>query len=262
MTDPFQSVLLSRQTTIRHGFFSRQGGVSQGLLASLNGRDDATETKENLEENRRRVSAWFDLSPEQLLLVRQVHGNTVLWIEKTRSFGKMPEADALVTQCPRLILCIRTADCVPILLYDPFSHMSAAVHAGWKSALRNIVHETIKVMAKHGANPQNILAAIGPCIHQKNFEIQEDVFQLFKEANLFWATFFKQGKNNERYWFDLPGLVRHQLQTAGLIEIDSLEMNTYADEDHFFSYRRAQHRQENIFGNQFSAISLISPGQD
>jgi len=253
---PFQSSLLLGQHSLQHGFFSRQGGVSQELLASLNTRDLPPEQKENLQENYNRISAWFGLISDHLTLVRQVHGKTVLWLDKAPSTSQLIEADALVTRQPQLILGIRTADCVPILLYDPVSHICAAIHAGWKGVLLNIVYETIGVMKERGSEPQNILAVIGPCIHQKNYEVGEDVYFPFKEKKPSWATFFKPSSHINHYWLDLPGLVKNQLQTAGLRKIDALEKNTYAEEENFFSCRRAYHRQEPVFGNQISAICL------
>lgn len=256
LPDPFKSSLLLKQKFLKHGFFSRQGGVSQGLLTSLNTRDNGSDQKENLQENYNRISAWFGYSSHHLALIRQVHGKTVLWVDKPLSVSQPVEADALVTRQPHLILCIRTADCVPILLYDPVSHLCAAIHAGWKGALLNIARETVKVMEEHGSDPQNILAAMGPCIHQKSYEVGEEVHLSFKDTNPVWTIFFKPSANNNHYWLDLPGLVTHQLHTAGLREIDCLEVDTYVEEKAFFSCRRSHHRQEAIFGNQISAISL------
>jgi YfiH family protein len=141
-------------------------------------------------------------------------------------------------------------------MYDPKSRLCAAIHAGWKGALFNIIDETIRVMKEKGAHSQNILAAIGPCIQQQCYETQEDLYLYFKKANSHWVKFFKKNENKKGYLFDLPGLIKSQLNHCEVEKVDNLCLNTYEEEENFFSCRRAYHKGEKFFGNQASAICL------
>jgi YfiH family protein len=245
---------------IRHGFFTRQGGVSKGLYASLNcsWRSDKPEgsrdADENVLENRKRAAEAVGAGFKNLCLVKQVHGNHVETIHTVPK--KVVEGDALVTKSNHLVLSIQTADCTPVLLWDSEYGVIGAAHAGWKGALEGIIQNTVKAMEKLGAKPSSISAAIGPCIHQDSYEMGPEVYDAFIKKSEDNSDFFTEQDVPKKLLFDLPGYVERQLEQSGVKEIERLPYCTYEQEDLFFSCRRATHRHEKGFGGHFSLISL------
>ena len=250
-----QSTLLAGN--IRHGFFTRDGGVSAGIYAGLNCGIGSADDQELVAENRRRATAAVGTTPDDLVTPYQTHSTDVAIItEKTP--GQRPDADALVTQMPGIALGIVTADCVPILFHDPASGTIAAVHAGWKGTLGGIINNTIDTMVALGAQAPSIRAAIGPCIAQASYEIGPEVHDAFTRIDASDGQFFTPSDREGHFQFDLGGVVAKRLAQAGLDKIDRLPHDTYAEEALFYSYRRATHRGESEYGRQLSAIVLES----
>ena len=252
--DRGHSAALSALAGLRHGFFGRTGGVSFGDLASLNVSFSAGDDPANVAENRRRVTAAFSLAPDALVTVKQVHSNRVVSI--TGPFAEpLPEADAMVTATPGLLLGILTADCTPILFADPEARVIGAAHAGWKGAIGDIMAETVAAMVQFGARRDRIAAAIGPTISGPNYEVgpdfARDCLALAPDAAPFLST-----PPGGREHFDLPGFVAHRLRASGIGKIDDLALCTYADPGRFFSHRFATHRGTGA-GRQISVIGLI-----
>ncbi|MGI4851233.1 MAG: peptidoglycan editing factor PgeF [Janthinobacterium lividum] len=255
MLEPLQSDLLSDHHTIKHGFFTRQGGYSTGLLSSLNMRPLPPECEENFQKNCQRVCSWFQNDVSNLVLMQQVHGDHVVWIEDNANEDYVT-ADAMLTQKSNLILGVRTADCIPLLLYDPKASICGVIHVGWRGALLNIISKTLQMMSQRGSLPSNIHAAIGPCIQIQNFEVDQVVCQEFLNYDPYYQSFFISGKDQHHFWFNLPALALYQLKSQGVTKVESLDINTYQDEKRFFSYRRSQHALEKMYGTQISAIAL------
>jgi YfiH family protein len=247
-----QAPVLSTLNGIAHGFFTRQGGVSRGLYASLNcgfgSRDDA----ERVVENRSRVAAALDVPSDGLLTCHQVHSASAVAVETVWNRGSAPHADALVTDRPGVALGILTADCVPILFADPEARVIGAAHAGWKGARAGIAEAAVEAMVGLGANATRICAAVGPSIRQPSYEVGPDLAAQFAGAE----RFFQPVPSSDRLLFDLPGYVRERLVRIGLRSIEDLELDTRADPDRFFSFRRATLGGEADYGRQISAIAL------
>ena len=234
-----------------HGFLGRIGGISQGAVAGLQVGLNAGDDDADVAENRRR--AVNAVSPGgKLVTVKQVHSwhavaATQPWPEDAR-----PEADAIVTATPGLVLAIVTADCAPVLLADREAGVIAAAHAGWRGAHNGVLETTIQRMEELGAKPARIMAAIGPCIAQASYEVGYDFRETFGDAN---ARFFGSGRPG-KWQFDLEAYVEARLLSRRLGGVERLGLDTYSDEQRFFSHRRSVHRAEPTYGRQFSLIAL------
>ncbi|MFN7662283.1 MAG: peptidoglycan editing factor PgeF [Alphaproteobacteria bacterium] len=247
---------------VKHGFFTRQGGVSKGVYDSLNcsfrepTEDREGDLKSNVLENRQRALEAADLNPSSLCMLRQVHGNEVAIAKKVPTVA--PDADAWVTTSPHLVLGIQTADCVPVLFLDRTHGVIGAAHAGWRGALAGVVQNTVQEMEKCGAKARSIVSAIGPCINQASYEVGQELYEAFMADSEENEEFFIMQDLPSKILFDLPGYVERQLQKMNLKEIERLPYSTYEQEDLFFSCRRATHRREKGFGGHLSVISLES----
>jgi purine-nucleoside/S-methyl-5'-thioadenosine phosphorylase / adenosine deaminase len=241
---------------VQHGFFTRRGGVSSGIYASLNcgpgSRDDAA----NVTENRARVAELLGTEPGRLITIFQKHSADAVVADKPWQDGKVPEADAMVTATPGLAIGILTADCAPVLLCDGEARVIGAAHAGWRGALSGIVEATVAAMTRLGAKPERIIAAIGPSISQKAYEVGADFVEQFQAGEPDSAAFFITDEGSGEPHFDLPGYVGERLARAGVGAITDLGLCTYCEETRLFSYRRSQHHGEGDYGRQISAILL------
>lgn len=240
---------------IRHGFFTRQGGVSRGIYGSLNcglgSRDDA----ENVRQNRALVAYTLGVPPECLLTLYQIHSATAVIVDRPWN-GEAPEADALVTRTPGLAISALTADCAPILFCDPEARVIAAAHAGWRGALSGIVEATIATMEELCAKRERIVAVIGPTISQRAYEVGADYVDRFVAEEPASTAFFMTDESSGEPHFDLSGYVAERLSHAGVGSVSDLSLCTYCDETRLFSYRRSQHHGEEDYGRQISAIVL------
>ena len=239
---------------VPHGFLGRRGGVSTGDLAGLNTGYGSNDDREAIDENRR--LAVEALLPEaDLATVHQVHSAEVVYAEAPWPHAQRPHADAMVTDQPGLLLAILTADCAPVLFADPEAGVVGAAHAGWRGALAGVTDSTIAAMEHLGAGRDRLVAAVGPCIGQPSYEVDE----------AFRDRFLADDPRNERFFalagsakphFDLTGYVVHRLLAAGITEVEALRLDTYADADRFYSYRRATHLGQADYGRQLSAIAV------
>ena len=240
---------------IRHGFFTRQGGVSKGMYGSLNcglgSRDDA----ESVRQNRALVAETLGVPAGRLLTLYQIHSATVVIVDKPWN-GEAAEADALVTRTPGLAIGALTADCAPILLCDPQARVIAAAHAGWRGALSGIAEATMAAMEELGAKRERVVAVIGPSISQRAYEVGSDYVDRFLAEEPASETFFMTDESSGEPHFDLSGYVAERLSRAGVGSVSDLGLCTYCDETRLFSYRRSQHHGEEDYGRQISAIVL------
>lgn len=239
---------------IFHGFLGRTGGVSTGIYESLNvglGTDDVAA---DIETNRRRALESVTKNAK-LVTLHQVHSADAVIVMKASPDAARPQADAMATDQPGLALGILTADCVPILLADRDAGVIGAAHAGWKGAMTGIVRSVVEKMESLGAERSRIVAAIGPCIGRGSYEVDDGFRKRFEEIDPENESFFRSGAPGHHY-FDLEAYVGAWLVFAGVENVERLGLDTYANEDRFFSYRRATHRDEPDYGRQISLIAL------
>ncbi|MDA0261175.1 MAG: peptidoglycan editing factor PgeF [Proteobacteria bacterium] len=250
-----RSTQLGALTGVRHGFLTREGGVSQGAYASLNCGRANGDTIENVAENRRRALAAVDPNASALCTVRQVHGSAALQVAAAWPINDPPAADALITNRRGIALGVTSADCAPVLIADPAAGIIAAAHAGWRGALSGIVESTVAAMVAIGGVPNRMIAAIGPCIARHSYEVGEAFPAPFLAQDAANARFFAPAAAAPRFQFDLPGYVASRITAAGLAKPEVIELDTCAEEGRFFSYRRACLRQETAYGLGISMIS-------
>jgi YfiH family protein len=243
---------LSEVPGIVHGFFGRAGGVSEGIYASLNCGLGSGDLPPLIAENRRRVRAALGVATLNTLY--QVHSPAVVTV--TEGWERGPEADAMVTAVPGIALGILTADCAPVLFADPAARVIGAAHAGWKGALGGVLEATLAAMEALGAQRQHVVAAVGPCISQANYEVGHEFFERFRQADIGNKRFFIASDRPEHHRFHLEGYCATRLALAGVDNIEQLSACTYARAADFFSYRRATHRGEKDYGREISAIAL------
>ena len=253
-TKPVEVIRSSALDETAHGFLGRRGGVSTGIHAGLNVGWGSDDERAAIAENRRRAVNAV-LPGATLVTVHQVHSPDVVTVTEPWPDDARPQADALVTNRPGLLLGILTADCAPVLLADVQAGVIGAAHAGWKGALAGVTDSTIAAMEALGAKRERIAAAIGPCIAQASYEVDDDFEARFVVADTFNARFFKLGREGHA-WFDLEGYVAMRLQAAGVGTVEKLALDTYADEPRFYSYRRATHRGEPGYGREIAVIGL------
>jgi YfiH family protein len=252
---------LSPLAGVAHGFFTRQGGVSEGVYASLNGGLGSGDERERVIENRARMAAALGVARESFATVFQVHSPDVVVIDKPLidrpwSEGARPKADALVTRVPGLAIAVSSADCGPILFADEEARVVGAAHAGWKGALTGVIEATIAAMEGEGAQRARIRAALGPMISRMAYEVGPEFQARFVEADATNARFFTPSARQGHAMFDLPAYVASRLRQSRVESVDDLGRCTYGDEALFFSYRRMTHRGEADYGRHLSAIAL------
>ncbi|MCU0819257.1 MAG: peptidoglycan editing factor PgeF [Beijerinckiaceae bacterium] len=254
MPQPILSPVLEK-AGIRHAFFTRHGGVSQGLYAGLNGGIGSNDDPALVAENRRRMAAWLGVEPTHFLSLYQVHSPDVLHVTGPWS-GDRPKADGMVTATPGLAMAVGSADCGPILFADPQAKIVGACHSGWKGAIGGVLESTINAMERLGAHRSRIAVALGPMLSQQNYEVGPEFRETFLKHDPANADFFRSGPRETHPHFNLPGYIARRLAKAGVAEIDDCGLCTYADEDRFYSYRRMTHRGEKDYGRLLAAIRL------
>jgi polyphenol oxidase len=253
--EPLQDTALAALPGVRHGFFTRRGGVSTGLYDSLNLGAGSNDAPEAVAGNRARVAVWFGRPPEALSVCYQIHSAAV--VVATSGFGAdRPEADGVVTAQAGVICGALAADCAPVLLADAEARVVAAVHAGWRGALAGVTDAAIAAMTGLGARRDRIVAAVGPCIGPESYEVGLEFRDAFLAVSAASERFFRPGAAPDKRLFDLPGYVVERLRAAGLAHCAWIGRDTCADEAHFFSNRRAFKRGEADYGRLISAIML------
>jgi hypothetical protein len=249
------SPLLTAAPGVRHGFFTRQGGVSEGLYASLNVGRGSGDEPARVTENRARAAAALGGDAGALATCYQVHSARAVTAQ-TPFDAALPQADAVATRTPGLICGALAADCAPVLIADPEAKVVAAVHAGWRGALAGVVEAGVAAMAQLGADPARTVAAIGPCIGPWSYEVGLEFVAAFEAADPANTRFFAAGAGPEKRLFDLPGFVLSRLAAAGVRQAEWIGRDTLAEEALFFSNRRATHRSEPDYGRLLSAVTL------
>ncbi len=255
MAEALMSPLLARVAGVRHGFFTRRGGVSAAPYASLNVGLGSQDDPARVRENRGLAAATLGVDAVRLVTAYQVHSPRAVHADGPWP-GPPPEADALASATPGLALGILTADCAPILLADPEAGVVGAAHAGWRGALDGVVEAVVAAMEAKGARRSRVTAAVGPCIAQGSYEVGLEFEARFLSAAPEHGAFFGPGSERDKRQFDLPGFVLHRLAQAGVAEAEWVGHDTCAQEALFFSHRRGVRRGEPDYGRLLSAIVL------
>ncbi len=243
---------------LRHAFFTRQGGVSTGVYHSLNGGVGSRDLPDAVAENRRRMAAVLGVEPARLVVPYQVHSAEALVVEAPFPPEQRPRVDGVVTRTPGLALGVTGADCGIVLLADAAAGVIGAVHAGWKGALTGVLEATVAAMTGLGAGRETITAVLGPTIAQPSYEVGAEFVARFSDVDERYGRFFNPATRPDHALFDLHGFIGHRLTAAGVGRFVDLELDTYADEARFFSYRRTTHRGEADYGRLVAAIVLAN----
>lgn len=239
---------------IPHGFLGRQGGVSKGMFQDLNVGLGSSDNPTAVHENRRRAVEAV-VPGATLVTLHQVHSADVVAVTAPIALDARPPADAMVTDRPGLALGILTADCGPVLFADREAGVIGAAHAGWKGALSGVLANTVAAMEELGARRDRIVAAVGPCIARRSYEVDAGFFARFVASDPEHERFFAAGREGH-HQFDLEGFVASRLAAAGVGTVTALGLDTYADPARYFSYRRTTHAGEPDYGRQISLIAL------
>jgi polyphenol oxidase len=251
-----QALSLAKLDGFHHAFFTRSGGVSQGVYATLNGGTGSNDAPDKIAENRARMSTILGVSADRLLTAYQIHSPDVVVVEEPWTHEQRPRADAIVTRVARLAIGVSTADCGPLLFADRQAGVIGAAHAGWRGALSGVIEATVAAMEKLGASRARITAALGPTIQQPNYEVGPEFVARFSAADADNARFFVASPNAGHAMFDLPGYIAVRVQRAGIVNFEDVGLCTYAEPDRFYSFRRATHRNEPDYGRHINAIAL------
>lgn len=242
----------------KHCFFGAEGGVSQGVYAGLNVNTKSDDNIEDLNENLTIVARHFGLKKENLLLLNQGVSAKAVYVEQPSR--DLLEADGAVTDCPGIILSIRTADCAPILLEDRKAGVIGAAHAGWRGAYKGIIENVVDLMCKKGADIKNIAAAIGPCIAQKSYEVDAAFYEQFVNNDAKFEKYFAKGKKISYYQFDLENFCADKLRKCGIKNIEVSGLDTYELKNNYYSFRRFTHmgivKKPKCFATEISVIVL------
>ncbi len=245
---------LSKFKKIKHGFFNRAGGKSNGIYKSLNCGPGSRDKKVNVVKNLSIVKDRICKNSKDIYLLHQIHSNKLIFLDKYPKNLKKMKADAIITNVVKLPIAVLTADCAPILLYDKHKNMIAAIHAGWKGAFKGIVPKVINFMIKKGCKKNHITAVIGPCISQKSYNIREDFKKKFLKKNKKNSIFFKRRKDT--LYFDLSNYIKHQLKLMNISKIDAINIDTFDKKNNFFSARRSLNLNHADYGRNISLIMI------
>lgn len=238
----------------KHCFFGAEGGVSCGMYASLNTNTKSQDNPKNIRKNLEIIAAQFGLKYENMLLLKQGVSDVAAWVEEPTQFQIW--ADGAVTNNPNILLCLKTADCAPVLLADYENSIIGVAHAGWRGAYKGIVENVLNLMLKKGADINRIKAAIGPCLQQKSFAVKDDMRQIFLEQATANQNYFLADSDGEHFYFDLSGYLENKLHNLGLKSVNNSKINTYEPSNGYFSYRRNTHL--NLIGQKYDYPTQLS----
>ena len=251
----FFSTKLKKINNIKHSFFSRKGGVSKGIYQSLNCGQGSEDDKKNVLKNLKLVANNVGCKEEYLITLNQTHSNKVIYFENKKSIKNKQSADAIVSKAKNVGFGILTADCAPILFYDPKNKIIGCVHAGWKGALNGIIKNTIRKFNELNTSNTDLIAVVGPCIKKENYEVKADFYQRFISQNRSNNEFFTKIEEN-KYIFDLRAFINKEISDLNVRNIENIELNTFSEKETFYSYRRSCLKKEKDYGRCISVILM------
>jgi hypothetical protein len=251
----FFSLKLKKFENLRHCFFSRKNGISEGLYKSLNCGLGSNDKNENVLKNLDIVSKQIECKKNSLITLNQTHSTKVVYFENEADIKNKIKADAIVCSVKNIGISILTADCAPILFYDPRKKIIGCAHSGWKGALNGVIKNTVKKFNDLGSDNNDITAVIGPCIGKQSYEVKIDFFNKFVDQNKESAHFFKK-INNEKFAFDLRGFINKEMLSLNIKNVENIEIDTFSETEYFYSYRRSCIKQEKDYGRCISVILM------
>ena len=251
----FFSKKLQKFQNLKHCFFSRKNGYSNGYYQSLNCGLGSGDKKENVLKNLEFVSAKIGCEKEALITLNQTHSNKVIYFKSKREIKNKLSGDAIVTKLKNIGIGILTADCVPILLYVPKKRIIGCIHSGWKGALNGIIKNTFLKFIELKSNSKDLVAVVGPCIKKKNYEVKIDLYEKFVSQNNESKKFFEKIDNN-KFIFDLRAFVNNEINNLNIKNLENIEKDTFSEKETFFSYRRSLFNKEKDYGRCISVILM------
>ena len=251
----FFSKKLKKFENIKHCFFSRKNGFSKGYYESLNCGLGSDDQRENVLKNLELVSKKIGCKKESLITLNQKHSDQVIYFKNERSAKNKLTGDAMVSEVKNIGISILTADCAPVLFYDPNKKIIGCAHSGWKGALNGIIRNTVKKFNELNSNNNDLIAVVGPCINKKNYEVKVDFFEKFISQDKNNESFFRK-ISSEKYVFDLRGFINKELSNLNIKNIDNIEMDTFSERELFYSYRRSRLNREQDYGRCISVILM------
>jgi len=251
----FFSKKLNKFKNIKHCFFSRKNGISEGLYKSLNCGLGSDDKKENVLKNLELVSKKIGCNKKSLITLNQTHSNQVIYFEKEKDVKNKLQGDAIISKVKNIGISILTADCAPILFYDPHKNIIACAHSGWKGALNGIIKNTINKLNELNSKSDDLIAVVGPCIKKQSYEVKKDFLEKFITIDNKNESFF-QKISNEKYTFDLRGFINKEISNFNVKNIENIEMDTFSEKKFFYSYRRSCINKEKDYGRCISVILM------
>jgi len=251
----FFSSKLKKYKNIYHCFFSRKNGVSKGYYKSLNCGLGSYDKKEDVLKNLEIVSEKILCNKESLITLNQKHTNQVIHFSNENLIKNKLTGDAIVCEVNNVGIGILTADCAPILFYDPIKKIIGCAHAGWKGALNGVIQNTIKKLNELNSNNQDLIAVIGPCIGKKNYHVKEDFLTKFISKDKNNVKFFER-LSNKKYIFDLRGFINKEIYNLNIKHVENIEIDTFSESEFFYSYRRSCINKEEDYGRCISVILM------
>jgi len=251
----FFSKKLQKFENIKHCFFSRKNGVSRGVYESLNCGLGSNDNRENVFKNLKLVSNKINCNKDSLITLNQKHTNQVIHFKNEISVKNKLTADAIVSEVKNVGIGILTADCAPILFYDPKKKIIGCAHSGWKGALNGIIKNTVKKFSELNSSNNDLIAVVGPCIDKKNYKVKEDFFNKFVSQDSNNKIFFEK-IDDEQFLFDLRGFINNEISKSGIKNLENLELDTFSQKEFFYSYRRSKLNKEKDYGRCISVILM------
>jgi len=251
----FFSEKLKKFKNVKHCFFSRKNGFSKGLYKSLNCGLGSKDKKENVLKNLNFVCKKIDCKKESLITLNQIHSSNVIFFNNSSNVKNKLSGDAIISKVKNIGIGILTADCAPILLYDPEKKIIGCIHSGWKGAFNGIIKNTIEKFKQLNSNLNGLVVAVGPCIKKESYEVKNDFYNKFIAQSLNNKCFFVK-KNNDKYYFDLRGFINNEISSLGVKNIENIEKDTFSENDSFYSYRRSCLKKEKDYGRCISVILM------
>tara|TARA_Y100000590_G_C15555516_1_gene952645 strand:+ start:273 stop:1034 length:762 start_codon:yes stop_codon:yes gene_type:complete len=251
----FFSSKLKKIESVKHCFFSRENGFSTGKYKSLNCGLGSNDKKENVIKNLELVSKKIGCQKEFLITLNQKHSNQVIHFRNQQSIKNKLTGDSIVSEVKNVGIGILTADCAPILFYDPVKKIIGCVHSGWKGALNGIIDNTIKKFNEIGSNNNDLISVIGPCIGKQSYEVRDDLYKKFIDQNFEYKNCFEKISDN-KYNFDLRGVINKKLSDLNIKNIENINIDTFSEKKFFYSYRRSVVNRENDYGRCISVIIM------
>ncbi len=250
----FFSKKLNDFNNLKHCFFSRKNGFSSGCYASLNCGLGSNDKKENILKNLNFVKNKIECKENKLITLNQVHSNKVIYLENESSLKDKQTGDSIVTKLKNVAIGILTADCAPIIFYDPSKKIIGCIHSGWKGALNGVIKNTAKKFIELNSNLDDVIAVVGPCIGQENYEVKDEFYENFLSKNKAYNSFFKT--MNGQYFFNLRNFINNEIESLKIKKIENIEMDTFAEKEFFYSYRRSCINNEQDYGRCISVILM------